>query len=92
MQEKDFLIKSRTILGRLYKIQVFDLLLTTLVSMLGVAILLLSTEYVLGMLLGNIILFIAFLISVSQVKRLKRINAEKESIEYNLLCLSYRGK
>lgn len=92
MQEKDFLKKSHTILSRLYKVQVFDLILTTIVSILGVAILLLSIEYILGMFIGNIILLIAFIISVKQVKRLKRINEEKERLEYNLLYMSYRSK
>ena len=91
MYRKEDLFETRKKLELLYKAQIFGLILTVIVSLLGLTVFLLSVRYIGGMIIGNIIIFIAYMISTKQVKVLNKINYERDTVEYNLAYTSYKS-
>jgi len=88
MYQKEELFSKQKRLARLYKAQVFDIILTVLVGIIGVVVFILSIKYIIGMLIGTTIIFLAYMISTKQIKALDKINDEKDSVAYNIAYYS----
>ena len=91
MYRKEELFSKQKKLARLYKAQVFDLILTVLVGIIGAVVFILSIRYITGMLIGTTIIFLAYMISTKQIKALNKLNDEKDSVAYNIAYSAYKN-